>query len=88
VPTVANIYREKWNSEVSRGKWLVKLTNDGIRASFQHWKGRGYDSYILAAPIQIGTEQYIADVIVNHHKDSTYTFYLHEVEKKQGSVTH
>jgi hypothetical protein len=55
----------------------------------RNWKGRSYDSYILIAPIKIGVIEYVADVIINHHKDGTYTFYLHEVEKKeklQGAI--
>ena len=48
----------------------------------KNWKGRGYDSYIIDAPITIGGKDYVGEVIINHHKDGNYTFYLHEVEEK------
>ena len=110
VKTVSRYYRDNWNSEVRRDDWVVKLTNSGIRSSFQHghgrakinafaavphiiqkgkitdfrenWKGRGYDSWNIAAPVKIGGTGYIGEVFVNCHRDGTKTFYLHEVEEK------
>jgi hypothetical protein len=48
----------------------------------RNWKGRGYDSYFINAPVKIGDTEYIVEVIVNRGKDGTGNFYLHEVEKK------
>jgi hypothetical protein len=47
-----------------------------------NWKGRGYDSEVIAAVINIGPKEYIAEVIVNKHPDGRNTYYLHEVEEK------
>lgn len=43
-----------------------------------NWKGRNYDTFVIAAPITIGGDGYICEVIVKKNKDSTQ-FYLHEV---------
>jgi len=48
----------------------------------KNWKGRGYDTYVIDAPITIGNVEYIAEVIINQDKDGQ-RFYLHEVEKKE-----
>jgi len=48
----------------------------------KNWKGRGYDTYVIDAPITIGNIEYIAEVIINQDKDGQ-RFYLHEVEKKE-----
>jgi hypothetical protein len=42
------------------------------------WKGRGYDSRIIAAPIKIGNTGYMGIVIVTS-KAGSNRFYLHEV---------
>jgi hypothetical protein len=43
-----------------------------------NWKGRGYDSYIIAAPIKISNKGYVGIVVVTK-KASSNRFYLHEV---------
>jgi hypothetical protein len=48
----------------------------------RNWKGRGYDSYFINAPVKIGETDYIVEVIVNRGKNGIGNFYLHEVEKK------
>lgn len=46
------------------------------------WKGRGEDSYVIAAPVQIGNASYVCEVVVM--KGETRTgFYLHEVQIKE-----
>lgn len=46
------------------------------------WKGRGEDSYVIAAPVQIGNTAYVCEVVVM--KGETRTgFYLHEVQIKK-----
>ena len=47
-----------------------------------NWKGRGYDTYVIDAPIVIGDIEYIVEVILNKDKDGQ-RFYLHEVEIKE-----
>ena len=47
-----------------------------------NWKGRGYGTAVIAAPIKIGTEDYVCELIVNRYKDRN-AFYLHEVNLKQ-----
>ena len=45
----------------------------------ENWKGRGYDSVVLVAPVEIGSVAHCALIIVNSMKDGGYRFYLHEV---------
>jgi hypothetical protein len=49
----------------------------------ENWKDRGYNTYVIDAPIKIGTEDYIAEVIVEQSKNKKNKFYLHEVETKE-----
>ena len=58
---------------IKQGKIIDRQTN---------WKGRGYDTYVIDAPINIGNIEYIAEVIINKDKDGQ-RFYLHEVEIKE-----
>ena len=43
------------------------------------WKGRGYESFVVAAPVSIGGESCCAFVIINSTANDGYRFYLHEV---------
>jgi hypothetical protein len=43
-----------------------------------NWKGRGKDTFVIAAPLKIGNESYTGIVIVTKSID-TNQFYLHEV---------
>ncbi|MDL2060442.1 hypothetical protein MUN46_010890 [Mesosutterella sp. AGMB02718] len=43
------------------------------------WKGRGYDTFVTAAPVSIGGERYICEAIVLEKGDKKKQFYLHEV---------
>lgn len=62
-----------------------------------NWKGRGYNSYTISAPITIAGERFVAVAIVNEAKsEGVHKFYLHEVvlqkslqseEFKTGMVT-
>jgi hypothetical protein len=58
------------------------ILNGRIIDSNKNWKGRGYDSYIIAAPIRLGADDYLCEVIINTNKDGTFNFYLHEVIRK------
>jgi len=44
-----------------------------------NWKGRGYDTVVLVAPIKIAGDDYVCEVVVKQGKDRQ-GFYLHEVE--------
>jgi hypothetical protein len=48
-----------------------------------NWKGRGYDTYVIDAPISIGNTEYIAEVIVEQSLSGNNKYYLHEVEIKE-----
>jgi len=48
-----------------------------------NWKGRGYDTYVIDAPITIGDVEYITEVIIKQNKSKRNEFYLHEVEIKE-----
>jgi hypothetical protein len=47
-----------------------------------NWKGRGYDTYVIDAPIKIGSEIYIGEVVIEQNASGRNEYYLHEVEKK------
>jgi hypothetical protein len=49
----------------------------------ENWKGRGYDTYVIIAPVKIENQEYIEEVVViEQSKGKKNTFYLHEVEIK------
>ena len=52
----------------------------------KNWKGRQYDTIVLAAPISINNERYYQGVIVIRD-NSTQRFYLHEVLTEKESNT-
>lgn len=58
---------------------------NGRQIDYQpNWKGRGYDSYVFAAPVKIGDNtSYVAAVVL---KDKTNRFYLHEVVDAEGNL--
>ena len=47
----------------------------------RNWKGRGYDSFVLTAPVEIDREPHCAFVIVNRMHNGDCNYYLHEVGK-------
>lgn len=60
------------------------LTNGKVLRISPNWKGRGYRSFVIGAPIEIGGERYVAIAVVNeaediNHKTTHGKFYLHEV---------
>ena len=48
----------------------------------ENWKGRGYETYVVDAPISIGGEDFIGEVVLTR-KTGTAKFYLHEVETQE-----
>ena len=47
-----------------------------------NWKGRGYDTSVISAPVRIGDTDYAGEVVVKTGKDRQ-GLYLHEVENKK-----
>ena len=62
---------------------VPEVINNGviIDKSINH-KNRGYDSYVVAAPIKIKEENYICEVVLKKNKNGTQ-FYLHEVTEQK-----
>ncbi len=56
------------------------IKNGTIISRTENYKGRGYTSYVIDAPIRISGERYICEVVIKESKTSK-NFYLHEVEK-------
>ena len=50
----------------------------------RNWKGRGYDTIVLAAPVTIGQQRYLEAVIVKRLYDGQ-RFYVHEVEMEKDT---
>ena len=52
----------------------------------KNWKGRNYDTAVIAAPITVGTEKHYMGVVVIQNKENN-RFYVHEVVeiKKEGA---
>ncbi len=48
----------------------------------KNWKNRNWDSAVLVAPVKIGTEDYVCEVVVKRDSKKS-AFYLHEVEIKK-----
>ncbi len=57
------------------------IKNGFIVSRTENYKGRGYTSYVIDAPILIGSETYIGEVVINQDADKN-RFYLHEVDVK------
>ncbi|MBO4631441.1 MAG: hypothetical protein J5858_05925, partial [Lentisphaeria bacterium] len=51
----------------------------------KNWKGRGYDTVVMTAPLEIGGIPYVGEVIVKQGTERQ-GFYLHEVEVKEKLV--
>lgn len=52
----------------------------------KNWKGRGYDTAVIAAPIEIGGQPYLAGVVLTK-SNLTNRFYLHEVLTENDGAT-
>ncbi len=58
------------------------LTKGMIVERQENWKGRGYDSLSIVAPVRIGRSEYVALAVVRQDVNSS-RFYLHEVFLKE-----
>ena len=64
-------------------KAVPAVLENGIQIDYQKgWKGRGKDSYVFAAPIDIGGEKAYVCAVALKGKDKR--FYLHEVVNDKG----
>ena len=62
-------------------KAVPKVIEKGYIYDVQkNWKDRGYDTATILAPINIGKDVYICDIVVIIRSNKT-SFYLHEVEQ-------
>ncbi|MCQ2300803.1 MAG: hypothetical protein MJZ81_11845, partial [Bacteroidales bacterium] len=61
-------------------KLVPKIIELGrVVRSENDWKHRGYNTYVIAAPISIGGIGHVAVVVVRCHQNGDKNFYLHEV---------
>ena len=70
-------------------KAVPEIIQKGYLVDYQtNWKGRGYDTAVISAPVSIEGESYYAAVVVRRTKDNQ-RFYLHEIdiEKKASRST-
>ena len=58
------------------------IKNGVIIDSDINHKDRGYNSYVIAAPIEIAKEKYICEVVLKQNRNET-RFYLHEVTEQK-----
>lgn len=66
-------------------KAIDAVIKDGRVIDYEEkWKGRPYDTAVIAAPIKIGEQDFYMGVIVK--RSSVQTFYLHEVILQEKSV--
>ncbi len=57
----------------------------GTQIDYQpNWKGRGYDTYVFAAPVKIGGKDTFVGAVVTKDKNNKY--YLHEVLDENGNI--
>ena len=58
------------------------IENGKIFDRQKNWKGRGYDTVVMVAPLEISGVSYVGEVVVKQGTDRQ-GFYLHEVEIKE-----
>ena len=61
------------------------VIENGVQINYTpNWKGRGYDSYVFAAPVTYdGKRTYVTAIVT---KDSANRYYLHEALDAEGNV--
>lgn len=82
------------NSVVGHGSGEAKIQlaaavpgviENGVQINYTpNWKGRGYDSYVFAAPVTYDGKQTYVTAIVT--KDDANRYYLHEALDAEGNV--
>ena len=61
------------------------IENGKIIDHQENWKGRGYDTYVIAAPVNIAGERHYVGVVVTKSKTEN-NYYLHEVIDEKGDA--
>ena len=61
------------------------VIENGVQINYTpNWKGRGYDSYVFAAPVTYkGAETYVTAVVI---RDTANRYYLHEALDAEGNM--
>ena len=59
------------------------IANGKVIKDTENWKGRGYRSIVIAAPVRIADSTVYVAAVVNQHQDNK--FYLHEVIDSDGN---
>ena len=55
------------------------ISNGQIIDAQRDWKGRGYDTVVVAAPVKIGDSDYYVGAIIERQSKAYQEYYLHEV---------
>ncbi len=64
---------------------VPSVISDGVQISkSENWKGRGYDSYVFAAPVDYKEKRVYVTAIVTRGADNRY--YLHEAVDSEGNL--
>lgn len=58
------------------------ITKGKIFMESENYKNRGYKAYVIEAPINIDSKDYICEVVINQSQNNNH-FYLHEIELKE-----
>lgn len=66
---------------------IPEIIKNGRQIGYEkNWQGRGYDTYVFAAPVEINGARLYEGVIVNSYRhDNRRVFYVHEVCWTDGS---
>ena len=66
---------------------IPEIIKNGRQIGYEkNWQGRGYDTYVFAAPVEINGARLYESVIVNSYRhDNRRVFYVHEVCWTDGS---
>lgn len=64
---------------------VPSVIENGVQINYTpNWKGRGYDSYVFAAPVTYkGAETYVTAVVI---RDTANRYYLHEALDAEGNM--
>ncbi len=93
-PTLGSVKfkRQSVKSSISKGIGSSKaaafaaidtVIEKGVVIDFQkNWKGRGYDTAVIAAPVNIGGEVFVVEAVVER-RGSGNKFYVHEVMQRE-----
>lgn len=66
---------------------IPEIIKNGRQIGYEkNWQGRGYDTYVFAAPVEINGARLYESIIVNSYRhDNRRAFYVHEVCWTDGS---